>query len=159
MSKRAVFFLYFSIWFLVGGMLLYKGVEYLMESVALQLIARDEQPLLGFFTHLLGSPYYALMQMLFASLAIGYVKGFLALKRSTERLIRVVQPYGEKIPLAAAFPWWYVAVMVVMMGLGMAMKFAPLYSDVRGMIDVAVGFALLSGSTFFLRAIASLKPA
>lgn len=159
MSKRFVFFLYFSVWFLVGGMLTYKGLDYLFESVAMQMIARHEQPLLGFFTHLMGNPHYALMQMIFFSIALGYVKGFLALKRSAERLIRNVQPYGAKIPLRIVFPTWYVFVMVAMMLLGFIMKYAPLYSDVRGMIDVAVGFALLSGSTFFIRAIVSLKPA
>lgn len=150
-SKNAAILLSFSLWFCIGTMLLYKGMNYLYESMMYQTVTRSEQPILGFFSHLLGSTDYALLGIVFVSAFFGYVKGYVALRKAADRMITRIAPYGGKVPLEVVFPKWYIGLIGGMMLLGMGVKYLPLTSDLRGMVDTAVGFALLNGSTFFLK--------
>jgi len=150
-SKKVAVLLSFVLWFCIGTMLLYKGMNYLYEAMIYQTVTRSQQPVLGFLARLLGSMDYALLGMVFVSAFFGYIKGYVALRKGADRLISRISPYGGKVPLSVVFPKWYVALIGGMMLLGMGIKYLPITSDIRGMIDTAVGFALLNGSTFFLK--------
>ncbi len=150
-SKNSAIFIGFGMWFFAGVMLLYKGMNYLYEAQLMQSYSRTEQPVLGFLSHLFGSVDYALLSVVLVSALFGYIKGYVALRKAADRLIRRIAPYGGKVPLPVAFPVWYVGIIFGMMMLGFVIKFLPISTDVRGMLDTAIGFALLNGSTFFLK--------
>lgn len=152
-SKRSAILISFALWFAVGMMLLYKGLGYLYESIALQMIARKEQPILGFLSHLTGSIEYAFISIIFVSIAFGYIKSYYALRKGADRILDRIRSFSGLIPLAELYPPAYGGLILGMMMLGMGLKYVPITSDIRGIIDTAIGFALLSGSTFYLRAL------
>jgi hypothetical protein len=49
------------------------------------------------------------------------------------------------------YPTYYIAIIASMMFMGMAMRFVPISADIKGIVDVAVGSALINGAMQYFR--------
>jgi hypothetical protein len=80
-------------------------------------------------------------------LMIGFFKGRFVLSKTVQRVVNhiLAQPLPVRFKDAYGKAYWLV--IGFMMSLGMVLRFIP--NDVRGVIDVAVGFALINGAMLY----------
>lgn len=87
------------------------------------------------------------------SLFIGFIKGRFVLRRTVLRVSSRILSLPLPIRIKDVYSLSYVCLIGSMMGLGVVFRFVPLPLDVKGMIDVAVGAALIQGALFYFRLI------
>ncbi|QIZ71843.1 hypothetical protein [Oxynema aestuarii] len=117
-----------AIWTLVGTGLLTMGLVFWFHF-----------PYLGFLdrTHLLGG---------FAAVTVGSIKGKLILDRTANRVIDRVETLDEPNPFKSIFQMFgakTIALIFAMMGIGIVLRLAGVSFEVRGLIYIAVGTALV----------------
>lgn len=122
MKNSTLVFISGLIWSVIGCILL---------SVGIFFVFKGHKPILIFF----GFP-------------LGYIKGRTVLKRSAMRQIgRLTQL--KKPVIFDLFTKGFMILMGVMMCLGFVLKYCPF--AIRGVIDMAVGFGLIVGSSYYYR--------
>lgn len=72
---------------------------------------------------------------------IGFFKGKFVLSKTAKKMIARIEGLATPISAKDVYPLSYWILIAAMMGLGMVMRFVP--NEVRGVVDVAVGYALL----------------
>lgn len=80
------------------------------------------------------------------ALSIGLIKGKLILDRTANRVIERVETLQEPNPLKSVFKMFgakTIALILAMMGIGILLRLAGVSFEVRGLIYIAVGTALL----------------
>lgn len=87
------------------------------------------------------------------ALAIGYLKGRFVLKKSALRIVNRLKKLDEPVRWIDLYGKANWIVLLIMAGLGMFFRFATgiVPVEVRGFICIAVGTALLQGSTIYYR--------
>jgi hypothetical protein len=131
-----------GIWTLVGAGLFVMGLVFWFHF-----------PYLGFLDtrHLLGGA---------AALTVGLVKGKLILDRTAGRVIERVETLQEPNPFKSVFQMFgakTIALILAMMGIGIVLRVAGVSFEVRGLIYIAVGIALLWSCRRYW--VASFQPA
>ncbi len=123
MKRKNAAILSGAIWMLVGIRLLYTGLNRVEDVLLVSL-----------------------------GLLIGYVKGRFALRKGALRVINRFRTKEEPIRWMDMYSKGYWALLLGMSCLGMAMRFIPGISlEIRGVISIAIGAALLQGSTTYFR--------
>ncbi len=140
---KTLFIIAGSIWAVVGAGLLSLGVRLLRQ-------ADEGGALLSSF-----APYVSIentiVLLIAFSLVVGFFKGRFVLRRSAEREISRIQKIA-KPSLRHLYSFKLIVLIGVMMLLGLSMRVFGFPQDIRGVIDVIVGFALLQGATTYYRA-------
>lgn len=135
------------IWLVVGSVLLFLGLNFLIEGV-LRENAVQFKPILNFL-----APYFGLEQGILAlvalCLAIGYMKGRYVLIRSVQKGVEHIISLPAPASISRMYTKKYYVLLSSMIFLGFLAKFLPL--DVRGSIDVIIGSALLYGALLYFR--------
>ncbi len=88
------------------------------------------------------------------ALGVGLLKGQFVLNRTANRVIDRVQDLAEPNPLKSVFQmfgWKTILLILSMMGIGVALRWAGVSFEVRGLIYLAVGLALLWSSRCYWR--------
>ena len=128
MQKKSWIALSGFIWSAAGFMLLYRGLDFLSQmenlNVASWLIA------LGLFA--------------------GFIKGRFVLSKTVDRTVRRIYQLSSPIRFTHVYPKGYWMLIASMMGLGFLLRLVPIHW--RGLIDTAVGSALLNGAILSFRA-------
>ncbi len=145
LSRLAALVVMGSIWVVIGSMLLAKGIKWLIMAVYLPSAAPS------LFISYFNSEVLALIVAITLSFAIGFAKGVTVLKKAAEKMISRAHSFSGRIPLTKVFPVRFYILIAGMMGLGFLMKMMPFF-DVRGIIDVTVGSALILGSSYYFKA-------
>lgn len=144
-----------AIWLLIGVLLTYKGVVLLAGAVV--MFSQTQGPLMSFLHHLFHHVERSGMILVFAAIVVGQLKGTFVLaktvKKSVKRLLLIPSP----IHLKDLFPWKYLMLIGLMMGLGITLRVLSIPSDVKAFIDLAVGSALISGAFLYFRQASILK--
>lgn len=128
LSRRTHLLIAACLWTLVGAGLLTMGLVFWFHF-----------PYLGFLDrpHLLGGAL---------ALGVGLVKGKLILDRTAGRVIERVDTLAEPNPAKSIFQMFgakTIALILAMMGIGIVLRVAGVSFEVRGLIYLAVGGALL----------------
>lgn len=144
LNHRMVFVLLGTLWLLVGAMLLSVGMRLVVSASLLQGSA-DGRPLLTLFHALFGHFEGALALALFLGLFVGVCKGRWVMRRAVSRGVRAIQQLPNPSPMSALFSARFFLIVLVMLGMGWILRLFP--DDVRGVVDIAVGAALLYGAT------------
>ena len=85
-------------------------------------------------------------------LLVGYLKGRFVLRKGARRVMNRLRTQEEPIDLRTMYHPGYWVLLLGMGCLGMLLKFVPgIPLEIRGVISVAVGAALLQGSTTYFR--------
>lgn len=134
------------VWFFIGAMLLYKGLKFISEA----LLRKDS--ICFKFSKTLGSPEKAATVLIAVALLVGFIKGRFVLAKTVRRVVLRIVNLSEPIRFKDAYSSSYWMVMAFMMFLAMSMKYLPISIEIRGMIDVAVGSALINGAILYFRA-------
>ncbi|OGN63431.1 MAG: hypothetical protein A3E80_04260 [Chlamydiae bacterium RIFCSPHIGHO2_12_FULL_49_9] len=118
------------LWFSIGGSLLYKGLKFISQGPSQET----------------GTMLIAL------GLAIGFLKGRFVLSKTVARVSNRIAALPLPIRFRDAFSKSYWILIGSMMALGILFRFLPIPIEVRGLIDVAIGSALINGSMLYFRA-------
>ena len=133
------------IWFCIGSMLLNIGINLMLEA------ATEATPaLLPKISALMGITW-ATLTLVGAALLLGYLKGkFLLLKtvkRETSRILSLPDP----IRIKNLYHKKYIFLVMMMISLSVLIRISDISITIRGLIDIAIGSALLQGALFYLR--------
>jgi hypothetical protein len=139
-----------SIWFAIGAFLLNMGLRFLVESGS-QLHA--PLPLLSFFAPLIGGFQQASLFLIVLGMLIGFFKARYVLKRSVDRMVNRINSFPEPILITQIYNLPYYILLGSMILLGVSIKYLGVPYDIRGMIDVAIGAALINGAMLYFRKI------
>ena len=88
---------------------------------------------------------------------IGFLKGRFVLQRTALKQIARIRSLPNPAPLKQLYGRKFLILIAVMMGISVAMRFSGIDPAIRGTILIAVGFALIEGSTAMFKAVVGLK--
>ncbi len=134
------------LWLLAGVSLLNLGLKLLTQS----------NDFSGFFSFF-GAKEEGVTLLIATALLVGIVKGKYILKKSAVQMLTRIYSLPNPVPVAQAYSRKYLVLLAGMISLGMIIKYLAIPNDIRGFIDVAIGAALIQGSTHYFRAILMVK--
>lgn len=141
------------IWLAIGSFLLYKGLRFISEGA----LAADS--LCFRLQGLCGSPQQAGTVLIAIGLLLGFLKGRMVLSKAVKRVALRILSLPLPIRAAAVYGPSYWILIAAMIGLGVLLRFLPIPVDLRGLIDTAVGSALINGAMLYFRAARGALPA
>jgi hypothetical protein len=145
MTHRAWIVFSGFVWFAIGTMLLYKGLQFITDA-AFQTNSLSFQ-----MRHTFGSSQEAATALIALGLIVGFFKGRYVLSKTVQRVVLRLAALPLPIRLKDAYTRSYWLLILGMMGLGMVFRFLPIPLDARGTIDVAIGSALINGAILYFR--------
>ncbi len=132
-------------WFGIGFFLLTKGLQFIVLSVAMKGTA----PLTSLLGEIVQREQVAVI-LISASLLLGAIKGRFVLQKKAKKLSdRLLSQ--ETVTLKTLYPRSYYILLAGMMALGMSLNVFSVPLDIRGVVDAAIGTALISGSLAYFR--------
>jgi hypothetical protein len=144
LSHSLLVFLSGLVWFAVGCSLLPLGLKLLVLSSQ-----TNNEFLMNTFTSYVGNAEYVAILFIALGLFIGYTKSKYVLSKSVKRSVERIKKFPNPTSLFNIYGRVYYILLAGMIGLGASMKYLP--NDVRGIIDVAVGAALINGAILYFR--------
>jgi hypothetical protein len=146
------------VWFAVGGWLLPLGLSLMLEGTKqAQLSDVASLPLLRFLSPYLGGFEQAALLLIVVGLLIGQLKGLKVLGKSAQRGIERIKTFPNPTEITNIYSAKYYILLGGMVGLGMGIKFLGLSNDVRGLVDIAIGTALIRGALIYFRSAFQLR--
>ena len=138
------------VWLMIGIMLLNLGITFIVECIQKADLAK-ETPLFTFFASFALSSENCAIALLTLGIAIGYIKGNTVMKKAAARNNLRISNLPLYNPLHNLYTRNDLFLILFMMMLGMLMKFLQISLDIRGLVDTAVGTALIQGGMHELR--------
>lgn len=141
------------IWLAVGFMLLRLGLTLLVGS------ATDSTgffPLTTFLSTYMGLNS-AVLLLVGCAFFIGYMKGRFVLGKSAHRGVERILSFSNPTNLGNIYSLKYYILLGGMIALGVSIKYLGIPNDIRGLVDVAIGVALLTGASIYFRHAVALK--
>jgi len=129
------------VWFVIGIMLLWKGLSFLSDSLADPRVVSSE----------FGRTVQGANSLVAAGLVLGFLKGRFVLSKTVRRTVRRLIGLPEPISLKNVYAPSYYLIIAGMMSLGFLFKFLPIPVDLRGCLDIAIGSALVHGALLYFR--------
>ena len=148
LSKRVWLVISGIQWLAIGGMLLVKGLRYLVPLVS---SSDAPAPLLQRLVPMAGSRQQAALLIISAALLIGFIKGRTVLAKAVSRIVDRIQLQEGLLSLNQVYDKRYYLILLIMVGLGFTMRALNLSHDIHGGIDVAIGAALINGGMLYFR--------
>jgi hypothetical protein len=134
------------LWLVAGVSLLNLGLKLLTQA----------QGFSTFFTFF-GAKEEGTTLIIATALLLGIVKGKFVLKKSAAQMLTRIYTLPNPVPLVQAYSRRYLVLLAFMMCLGALIKVLGIPNDVRGFIDIAIGAALIQGSTHYFRVLLTEK--
>lgn len=135
------------VWLVVGLMLLRLGLTLLVGT------ATDPSgyfPLAAFMSGYVGLNG-ALMLLVGLAFLIGYLKGRFVLGKSAQKGVERIKSFPNPTSLGNIYSLKYYLLLGGMVALGISIKYLGIPNDIRGVVDVAIGIALLTGASIYIR--------
>lgn len=85
------------------------------------------------------------------SLGLGWIKGRFALTKTATRVTNRILSQPSPVGISSVYGKGYLALVSCMIALGISLKWTGIPPDVRGVIDLTVGSALVHASVFYFR--------
>ena len=140
------------VWLCIGVGLLSQGVHLIIEKAAFhELEERGGSSLLSFFADYSGGIQQAGMILIAIALFIGYFKSRFVLAKTVRKMVVRIRQLPNPSPLYKIYSLAFYIVIAAMMGLGIIMKVTGIPTDIRGLIDVTVGSALINGALLYFK--------
>lgn len=143
------------IWFAIGVYLLQLGLHFLLEST--YAVSYENYPLINFLKTYSGTVESAVLVLVACGLLIGYMKGKYVLGKSAQKGVERIRSFPNPTSLKNIYSLKYYILLALMIGLGMSVKYLGFAKDVRGLVDVAIGSALVNGAMCYFRLLQTSK--
>lgn len=142
------------VWMFVGLMLLRLGLILLVGS-----LDHESHPLLTLLEPYFGGLSSAMIGVLAFAFFIGYMKGHFVLGKSAQKGVERIKTFPNPTSLRYIYSPKYYVLLGSMIALGISIKYLGIPNDIRGVVDVAIGMALLKGAWSYFQHVVSLKKA
>ncbi len=139
-----------SLWLAIGFYLLPLGLKLFTNTLESDNITHP-YPLLSVLEGNMGGRAQTVAILVAISLFIGFMKGRYVLKKSVKRTVNRIRSFPDPTSLGNIFAPSYYILIAVMMMLGMGIRFFGAPDDIRGLVDVAIGAALIDGGVSYFR--------
>ncbi len=153
-SRRGLGWISGLIWLALGVFLLWRGVSLVVGACEVE--SDGFHPFVDALSLALGSVQKVALLLMSLGLILGYFKGRFVLTRTAERTIARINSLPKRARISQVYGRGSILLMVLMMGMGMTLRALGAPEELRGFILVAVGCALLYGSTTIFRAIPNI---
>lgn len=138
------------LWLLIGLFLLMKGLNLLVFATHAEHFG-IHQVWIARLAPLVGGSERSALILIFTALLIGLVKARFVLVKTIKRVVERILSFAPAIPWSKLFSTRYLLLMGLMIAMGISLRFLGLPADVHGLIDVAIGSALVNGSMIYFR--------
>jgi hypothetical protein len=138
-------------WAAAGFSLLYKGLHLISQG------ALGPDGAYSLSASWFGGGERGATALVALGLLVGFIKGRFVLAKTVKRVCGRILSLSLPIRIGQVYSSSYVVLIGSMILLGMTLRFLPIPLDVRGVIDVAIGSALLNGSMFYFRAAQGIR--
>lgn len=135
------------IWLGAGIYLMQLGINLLLQVAANP--STHPHPVLSQIEGVVGGLDSAIIVAVALSLLIGLFKGRVVLAKSVNRVVGRIRTLPDPAPLAKAYSPAYIALILSMILIGVLVRGLPF--DIRGIVDAAIGSALINGSMLYFR--------
>ena len=135
------------VWMFVGLYLLPLGLVLLMNPFHTD----NYQPLLELLAPYLGGIEQSAIALTAIGLYVGFLKGRHVLGKAARKGVERIRSMPNPADLKNIYSPRYYILLGGMILLGMSIKFFGMPSDIRGLVDVAIGSALINGSLVYFR--------
>ena len=143
-------------WLAIGSLLMVKGLKWITQAMTVP----EQAGLIQRLAAMAGSIQQGGLLLICTALLIGFIKGRMILSKTVHRVVSRLRSLPSTVSLAEAYDRRYVILLGSMMILGLLFRFLPIGLDIRGVIDVAIGSALINGAMLYFReAVAPSKAA
>ncbi|MCP5507301.1 MAG: hypothetical protein H7A37_03240 [Chlamydiales bacterium] len=160
MSHKSLIFISGCLWIAVGMFLLPRGLKLLVAgSVPARYFDSLPYPLLDYLSPMVGGIETAAVIIIAVALVIGYLKARFVLSKTVKRVVTRVLSLPNPVAFTAIYGKGYLLLIASMMGLGFVIRYTGVPDDVRGLINVAIGSALINGGLIYLRCGFDMKKA
>lgn len=152
MSHKAIIIFSGSIWLAVGCFLLPLGLNFLLQAVQnANIYAENNYPLLNLFSSFTSTAENAAIVLITICMLIGYSKGRYVLGKSAIKGVHRIRSFPNPMELKNIYSPKYYILLGTMICIGMSMKYLGIPTDVRGLVDIAIGAALINGAMVYFR--------
>lgn len=142
------------LWFSVGVWLLALGTNFIVQKALLQ--PHESLSVVARLAQLTGGRESGAFMWIMLALLVGFFKGRFMLAKTVYRVVFRLRQLPEPISIRSVYRLRDVALIGVMIGLGLCMKWFAVPLEIRGFVDVAVGSALINGAVLYFRS--ALQP-
>ena len=150
MSKKAIVLSGLT-WMFIGAFLLYKGLYYSVMCIL------APPAMLNWIAHYLGSVQNGILFVIAVGLILGVVKARYVLIKTIQRVVKGIMVKPSPLKLTSVYRKRYCILILSMMVRTPILRFLPITNDIRGLIDIAIGSALLNGALIYFRLAMMLK--
>ncbi len=138
------------VWLAVGIVLLNTGLVFIMQGFTSHpFYPQLYSAMFTSLSSLVHGPDNAACVLIGIGLAIGLVKGRFVMRKAASKSFDRIKLLENPTPITNLYTKANIFILAAMMGLGMSMKYMALPCDIRGLIDAAVGAALMQGAVSY----------
>jgi hypothetical protein len=135
------------VWLSIGLMLLNTGLVLIMTGFQTRPFCFDSYSgFFAWFATVTGGPENAGVIVIGLALAIGFFKGRFVMQKAAQKSFERINTLPSPTSITNLYTRSNLLIIGFMIALGMSMKHLGLPLDIRGMIDTAVGAALMQGA-------------
>lgn len=138
------------IWFIVGMGLLTLGLNFIVHKA--QVDIGETTSLIAALSPLAGGREQGALALIAIGLIIGFIKGRYVLVKTVRRVVERILSLDLPVSFSKIYSRGYFFLIGGMILLGLSMKWIGFPTEIRGLIDVAVGSALMNGASAYFRA-------
>ncbi|MEI8365823.1 MAG: hypothetical protein WCF65_05325 [Parachlamydiaceae bacterium] len=141
------------VWFAIGVYLLQLGLTLIFGNFHMPAeLFQHHLPFIHALMGYIGGKEIAAILLVIIALYAGYLKGRYVLGKSAQRGIDRIGTLPNPSHIKTIYAPAYYLLLGGMVVLGISIKYMGLSNDVRGLIDVIIGSALINGAMIYFRA-------
>jgi hypothetical protein len=133
-------------WLAIGSLLTFKGLQLIANAI------HNNNSLSVHLSGYFGSAQNGGSVLVALALILGMIKGRIILAKTVRRVVTRIRSLPKPILLKDVYSPIYLLLILSMIALGFSFRYLPISMDLRGMIDVAIGSALIHGAMLYFRA-------
>lgn len=137
------------VWFVVGIGLLTLGLNFIVFKA--QAEPFETTSLIAKISPITGGREQAALALIIVGLIIGFLKGRFVLVKTVKRVVERILSLPVPVKFTQVYSRGYLYLIGSMILLGISMKWLGLPTEIRGLIDVAIGSALMNGASAYFR--------
>ncbi|MCC5832958.1 MAG: hypothetical protein JJU12_07960 [Chlamydiales bacterium] len=145
------------VWFAIGISLLILGVRFILETMRTPIVLPGKFSLLEIASTFISDRSNAVVLLLTFGLLLGFLKGRMVLGKTANRQVERILTLPNPANLKHLYTKAHYLLIALMIGLGVSLRHLPISLDTRGVVDVAVGSALMNGAMLYFRSAANYK--
>lgn len=149
-EKHSLITIVGMVWFIVGLALLFSGLEMIFLIDFLQ--GQTFTPLINILMYAFtGAIIPSIIVICLVGLLLGYVKSKWALVRMIGKTMERIYPLSGLVRISNLYRLHEALLVIAVITLSRVIKIFPIPLDVQGVINIAIGSALINGAVIYFR--------